>query len=92
MSAALIAAGLWVLAATLVAFLPMRHQYRPGLILLVAAPVVIVWIGIAHGAVAAVLGFGAFVSMFRNPLRYLWRRARGQAPDLPRKLDREGPR
>ncbi|WP_306006908.1 DUF2484 family protein [Aquicoccus porphyridii] len=92
MSEALIAASLWVLAATMVAFLPMRQQYRPGLVLLIAAPGVIAWIGVAHGAVMAVLGAAAFVSMFRNPLRYLWRRARGAAPELPSEPNRERPR
>lgn len=89
MSGALIAACLWVLAATLVALLPMRWQFAPGLVLLVAAPGVIVWIGIAHGALVAVLGMAAFVSMFRNPLRYLWRRARGDAARLPLRARRE---
>ena len=49
----------WVFASAIVAMLPMRHQYVPGVILL------------------------AFISMFRNPLRYFWARARGQRPTLP---------
>ena len=74
----------WVLAATGVAMLPMRHQYVPGLILLLAAPVLIVWIGIDVAWWAAVLALFAFVSMFRNPLRYLWARAKGERPELPK--------
>lgn len=84
MSNVLIAACIWVFAAVVVAMLPIRRQYVPGLMLLVAAPVLIVWIFIAHGmwfGIAALLGF---LSMFRNPLRYLWARARGQAPELPK--------
>ncbi|HBS49959.1 MAG TPA: UDP-N-acetylmuramate--alanine ligase [Rhodobacteraceae bacterium] len=78
MSTAAISAALWVLAATGTAFLPMRRQYAPGLGLLLLAPGLILWLGAAHGwgwSVAALLGF---LSMFRNPLRYLWRKARGE--------------
>ncbi len=78
MSAPLIAAALWVIAASVVAFLPMRLQFAPGLVLLVAAPLLIVWIGIVHGWLWAVLGVGAFVSMFRRPLWYLARKAIGR--------------
>lgn len=89
MSAAMVAACLWVVGATLVAFMPMRRQFAPGIVLLIAAPGVIVWIGFVHGAWVAVLGAAAFVSMFRNPLRYFWRRARGDAVRLPRGVIRE---
>ena len=77
MSAALIAGALWVVAAALTAMLPMRLQYPPGLTLLALAPVLILWIGYAHGWVLAVVGLLAFVSMFRNPLIYFWKKARG---------------
>ena len=83
MSLSLILGCVWVVAATVVAMLPMRRQYVPGLALLFAAPVLIGFIGYQHGAIFAALGFAGFVSMFRNPLRYLWRRARGQRPELP---------
>jgi hypothetical protein len=75
---------LWVVAATVVAFLPMRRQYAPGLALLIAAPVLIGLIGYEHGWIIALAGTAAFVSMFRNPLRYFWRRARGENPELPK--------
>ena len=78
----------WVLASTVVALLPMRHQYIPGVALLVAAPVLILWIGIAVAWWAGVLALAAFASMFRNPLRYFWARARGQNPQLPKELRR----
>ena len=76
----------WVFAATAVAMLPMRHQYMPGVALLVAAPVLILWIGISVAWWAGALALAAFVSMFRNPLRYFWARARGQNPQLPPEL------
>ncbi|WP_108837488.1 DUF2484 family protein [Tateyamaria sp. Alg231-49] len=76
----------WVFAATAVAMLPMRHQYIPGVTLLLASPVLILWIGIAVAWWAGVLALCAFVSMFRNPLRYFWAKARGQNPQLPPEL------
>lgn len=78
MSIPAVAAVIWALAATATAFLPMRRQMIPGLILLAAAPVLLVWIGIAHGWLWAVPALLAFVSMFRNPLIYLVRRATGR--------------
>lgn len=87
-SSSLLAACIWVVAATVVAMLPMRRQMVPGLALLIAAPAVIGFVGYQHGAIFAVLGLAGFVSMFRNPLRYLWKRARGERPDLPPELHR----
>lgn len=74
----LVLGALWVLAATATAFLPMRRQRGPGLALLLAAPVLLVWIGVAHGWLWVAFGVFAFVSMFRKPLRYLALRALGQ--------------
>ncbi len=74
MSAALIAGALWVVASAIVAMLPMRRQYVPGVALLLLAPGLIVWIGATHGWVWTGLALAAFLSMFRNPLRYLWRK------------------
>lgn len=76
----------WVFAATGVAMLPMRLQYIPGVTLLIAAPMLILWIGISVAWWAGVLALAAFISMFRNPLRYFWARARGQNPSLPPEL------
>ncbi|WP_299874495.1 DUF2484 family protein [uncultured Sulfitobacter sp.] len=75
---------LWVFASVAVAMLPMRHQYIPGVALLIAAPVLIIAIGIHVGWLASLVAVLAFVSMFRNPLRYLWARLRGEKPELPR--------
>ncbi|MCE8525767.1 DUF2484 family protein [Ruegeria pomeroyi] len=79
MSWTILLGALWVIAATVVALLPMRRQYAPGLVLLILAPVLIVAIGIEHGMLAGLLALAGFVSMFRNPLRYLWRKAFGPA-------------
>lgn len=84
MSLSLTLAALWAVAATIVALLPMRFQYVPGVTLLVLAPVLIIYIGMEHGALVALLGMAGFVSMFRNPLRYLYRRMRGERPEIPR--------
>ena len=77
----LILGGLWVLAATATAFLPMRRQMIPGLALLLAAPVLLVWIGYAHGWLWLAFGTFAFVSMFRRPLRYFANRVLGRPTD-----------
>lgn len=84
MTQSLILGAVWVVLATCVALLPMRHQYAPGLLLLLLAPFVILFIGLQHGAWAGLLGVLAFASMFRNPLIYLYRRLRGDRPEIPR--------
>lgn len=84
MSLSLITASLWVIAATITALLPMRHQYKPGITLLVLAPIILLWIGYDKGWVLAVIGLVGFLSMFRNPLIYLYKRARGQRPEVPK--------
>jgi hypothetical protein len=77
MSLSFILASLWVLAATVVAMLPMRRQYVPGSLLMAAAPVLIGFIGVQYGWIAAALALAGFISMFRNPLRFFWRKWRG---------------
>ncbi|MFV2052176.1 DUF2484 family protein [Aliiroseovarius sp. YM-037] len=84
MTLSLILGAIWVVLATGVALLPMRHQYAPGLLLLLLAPFVILFIGLQHGVWAGLFGLFAFVSMFRNPLIYLYRRVRGDRPEIPR--------
>jgi hypothetical protein len=86
MSWSVVLACLWVIAATVTAFLPMRRQFVPGITLLIAAPLLIVWLGYDHNWWLAGLGLAGFLSMFRNPLIYLIRRAMGQKPELPREL------
>jgi hypothetical protein len=83
MSPPLIWACLWAIAATATAMLPMRYQIVPGLALLVAAPVLLVWIGYVHGLWITLAALLAVLSMFRNPLIYLARRALGQRSERP---------
>ncbi len=83
MSLSIVLAVAWVFAATAVAMLPMRRQYLPGSILLFAAPVLIAFLGYQHGWIAAIAAFAAFLSMFRKPLRYFWRKWRGLETEVP---------
>jgi hypothetical protein len=87
-STPLVLGALWVIASAIVAMLPMRAQMVPGVALLIAAPVLLVWIGWTHGWVWLALGLFAFVSMFRNPLRYFARRALGRPAPLPKELEK----
>lgn len=73
----------WVFASAGVAMLPIRRQYFPALILLLAAPVLIIMAGMQYGWIYALLGLVAFISMFRNPLRYIAARLRGEYPEIP---------
>lgn len=84
MSTILILASLWVIAGSVVAFLPMRYQYAPGILLILLAPVLIWMIGQEYGFVPAALAVLAFVSMFRKPLRYFARRLMGEKPEVPK--------
>lgn len=73
----------WVFAATAVAFLPMRRQYAPGVVLLALAPVLILALGWTYGWIAGLAALFGFVSMFRNPLRYFWKKWRGLPLEVP---------
>ena len=88
MSTPLILGALWVVASAVVAMLPMRRQMVPGIALLLAAPALLFWIGWVHGWLWLVIGLFAFVSMFRNPLRYFLRRALGRPAPLPKELEK----
>jgi hypothetical protein len=77
MSLPLILGALWVIAAAGVALLPMQRQMLPGVVLLIAAPLLIAWIGWVHGIWWLLFGLFAFLSMFRRPLIYFARRALG---------------
>lgn len=79
----LVLAAIWALAATVTALLPMRLQVWSGIPLLVAAPVLLVWIGYEHGIWWVAIGLLAVLSMFRNPLLFLGRRALGLPITLP---------
>ena len=87
MTGPLVAGFVWVVAGTVTAMLPMRLQFPPGIVLLVSAPLLIVWIGAVHGWVAGVLALAAFLSMFRRPLVYFWKKARGLPVERPRETE-----
>ncbi|MFN4159883.1 MAG: DUF2484 family protein [Gemmobacter sp.] len=87
MTTPLIAAVAWALAATATAFLPMRAQMIPGIALLIAAPLILIWIGMVHGPWIALAGLAGFLSMFRNPLIYFARRVTGRPAALPPELE-----
>ena len=78
MTLSVLASCLWVVAASGTAMLPMRRQMAPGLLLLVSAPVLMVWLAVQVGWMAGVVAVLAFVSMFRRPLGALLRWARGR--------------
>ncbi|MEM6376212.1 MAG: DUF2484 family protein [Pseudomonadota bacterium] len=67
---------LWVLTATAVALMPMRRQFLPDLILLLAAPALLIWVLLAAGRVWALGAALAFVSLYRKPSRYRARQVR----------------
>ena len=91
MNGSLTLGALWVIAASGTAMLPMRWQIYPGLPLLIAAPVLLAYIGWQHGIWWVVAGLFAFGSMFRRPLYYLFLRVTGrEIPDhLRRAVDGE---
>jgi Protein of unknown function (DUF2484) len=91
MSPPVIAACLWVLAATVTAFLPMRRQYLPGVPLLILAPVILIWLGVQHGIWITGVATLAFLSMFRNPPIYFARKAMGLPVQRPEDPASEGP-
>lgn len=86
MTTPLVIGCLWVIAAAVTAMLPMKRQMIPGIALLIAAPLLLIWIGWVHGWIWAALGAFAFLSMFRNPLIYFARRAMGKPVELPAEL------
>jgi hypothetical protein len=63
----------WVLAAAIVAMLPMRLQYAPGLALLIFAVPLAILVGIEVGWIWVVAVLFAVVSMYRRPLLALAR-------------------
>lgn len=89
-SVVFIIACLWVLASALVALMPMRRQYIPGVTLLLAAPVLIGWLWVEHGWIFGACALFGFVSMFRNPLRYFAKKALGMPVELPPELREAG--
>jgi hypothetical protein len=85
----LFAGCMWVFASAATAMLPFRAQFAPGIVLLVAAPVLIGLIWWEHGALLGAAALAAFVSMFRNPLRHIARRALGLPVKSSEQIERE---
>lgn len=79
----LIIAIIWVFCAVAAAMMPMRWQFRVVPVLAAAAVMIMSMIAMTYGWVAFGLAVAGFVSMFRHPLRYVWRRIRGEKVDLP---------
>ena len=79
MSLSLTLACLWVVAAAVVAMLPMRYQYAPGLALLIASLPLMAYVGLQHGWIWVAAILFAVVSMFRRPLWHLGRKLVGAA-------------
>jgi hypothetical protein len=79
-TAPIVAACVWVVAATAVAFLPMRVQRILGLPLVAAALALIIWLSRAVSPWIGVAALAAFVSMFRKPLIYFAKRLLGKGP------------
>ncbi len=74
MTLSLTLACIWVLVATILAVLPMRFQYVPGIALLILAVPLLIFIGMQHGVWFVLLVLAGILSMFRNPLFYFSRR------------------
>ncbi|QDC11561.1 DUF2484 family protein [Oceanicola sp. D3] len=74
----LVAAILWVFAASATAFLPMRWQLVPGLALIAGAFVLIGLLFAEYGPVPGVVAIAVFVSFFRRPLGHLIRKFTGK--------------
>ena len=89
MNLSLILAFLWVVASAVTAMLPMRRQYIPGVTLLVLSVPMLVFIGYQNGWWITAIALAAAISMFRNPLRYILRRALGLPVSLPKELRKE---
>jgi hypothetical protein len=82
MPVSLILACIWVLASAVVALLPMRMQYVPGVLLLILSVPLAIFVGIEVGWIWVGLVLFALLSMYRNPfialVRYLRRRLAGE--------------
>lgn len=82
----LVLGAIWIIAATITALLPMRHQMVPGLGLLISAPFLLTWIALTANGLWTAFGFFALLSMFRRPLIYFARKAMGLPVEDPRQF------
>jgi len=75
MSVALVAACLWILAASLISLLPSRDRHWRAAYGLVAIGIPILgWVTYSNGPLWGSLALVAGVSILRWPTVYLWRR------------------
>jgi len=89
MNGLLIASVAWVFCGVAVAMMPMRWQFRLVPVLALAAVGVLGMIAMTYGWLVFGLALAAVVSMFRHPLRYVWRRLRGEEVELPPEISAE---
>jgi hypothetical protein len=89
MNLSLILAFLWVVASAVTAMLPMRRQYIPGVTLLVFGVPMLVFVGYQNGWWITAIALAAAVSMFRHPLRYIFRRTLGLPVALPKDMQKD---
>ena len=89
MKLSLVLGCIWVVGATITALLPMRRQMVPGLVLLVLAPVLLIYIGYETSWWITGLALAAFLSMFRNPLRALVQWMMGKQVEIPKEIQEQ---
>ena len=83
MTPSLIALCLLLLAATTLAFQPVRKQIVPGMILGVVALGVLVWVGVETGWGWTLAALLAFASLGRNGVKQVPRLIRGEKIEVP---------
>ena len=84
MTPSLIALCIWVVAGSIIAFLPMRYPMWVGGPLLLSGLALIVWIGAENGWAWSLAGLAIFISLFRKPLMALVKYLLGKPVDIPR--------
>lgn len=83
MTPSLIAGCAWVLAACLIAPLPIRKQILPGTVLGIGGIALLFWIGAENGWIWTAVGLFAFGSLFRNGFKAVPALLRGEKLDIP---------
>lgn len=83
MTPSLVALCLVLVAATSLAFLPVRKQILPGAVLGLVAFAVLVWVGIENGWGWTFAGVLAMSSLGRNGIRAIPALIRGEKPGIP---------
>lgn len=83
MTAPLVLALVWLVAANVLALVPSRdgHWTRAYVLIAVGVPL-LGWLTLANGPVVGVLALAAGASVLRWPLRLAVRRLRGRAPPV----------